>query len=131
MMDKLLTHMGLFDRTIGFIERSLDLRTSRHRVLSTNIANADTPGYTAKEIPFQEVLEHSFSSASTLQVWKTHPDHLSGPLEMEASVEPVAGELSIDQEMAKLAENNVMFLAGVQTLIRKLEALRLTISEGR
>ena len=124
-------NLGLFDRTIGFIERSLDLRTSRHRVLSTNIANADTPDYTPKEIPFQKVLEHSFSNASTLHVWKTHPDHLSEPLEMEVAVESATGEVSIDQEMAKLAENNLMFHAGVQAMIKKLEALRFTISEGR
>ena len=122
---------GLFDRTIGFIERSLDLRTSRHRLLSTNIANVDTPDYTRKEIPFQKVLEQTIGDASTLQVCKTHPDHLSEALGTEVAVESAEGEVSIDQEMAKLAENNVMFHAGVQTLIKKLEALRLTISEGR
>ncbi len=130
-MDTLLTKTGLFDRTIGFLERSLDLRTSRHRVLSTNIANADTPDYTPKEIPFEKVLEQTLSNASTLPVWKTHPDHLSQSLGIEVAVESGTGEVSIDQEMAKLAENNLMFHAGVQTLIKKLEALRYTISEGR
>jgi flagellar basal-body rod protein FlgB len=122
---------GLFDRTIGFIERSLDLRTSRHRVLSTNIANADTPDYTAKEIPFEKMLEHSLSGASTLDVLKTHPGHLSEPVGREIAVESAGGEVNIDHEMAKLSENNLMFHAGVQTLIKKLEALRFTISEGR
>jgi flagellar basal body rod protein FlgB len=33
--------------------------------------------------------------------------------------------------MAKLAENNLMFQAGVQSLVKKIEALKMTISEGR
>ena len=45
--------------------------------------------------------------------------------------EPEGEGVSIDQEMAKLAENNLMFQAGVQSLVKKIEALKMTISEGR
>jgi len=45
---------------------------------------------------------------------------------MESSTDPV----NIDQEMAKLAENNLMFQAGVQALLKKLEALQTAITEG-
>jgi flagellar basal-body rod protein FlgB len=122
--------MGLFDRTIGILARSLDLRTSGHKALSSNIANAETPNYRSKNIPFQKVLESSIVHTSTISLVQTHPAHFTGgfetPVEMESSTEAV----NIDQEMAKLAENNLMFQAGVQALVKKLEALNVTITEG-
>jgi len=108
--------MGLFDRTIGILARSLDLRTSGHKALSSNIANAETPNYRSKNIPFQKILESSIDHTSIISLAQTHPAHFAGvvetPVEMDSSTDPV----NIDQEMAKLAENNLMFQAGVQAL---------------
>ena len=120
-----------YGKNMDMMEMALNANVVRREVIADNIANADTPDYTAKEIPFEKILEHSLRGASNLDVWKTHPGHLSEPVGREVAVESAAGEVSIDQEMAKLAENNLMFHAGVQTLIKKLEALRFTISEGR
>jgi flagellar basal body rod protein FlgB len=39
--------------------------------------------------------------------------------------------VNIDQEMGKLAENNVMFQAGIQALLKKFEAIKITISETK
>jgi len=56
IMDKLTMNRGLFDRTIQMLERSLDLSTFRHKVLSSNVANVETPQYAAKDISFQKGL---------------------------------------------------------------------------
>jgi flagellar basal-body rod protein FlgB len=122
--------MKLFDQTIGFLQRSLDLRTARHKIVSTNIANSETPNYQSMDIPFQKVLERSVHHDSTLQLKKTHSSHLSEGFENTIEVEFSKGGVNIDQEMANLAENNLMFQAGVQALVKKLEALKATISEG-
>ncbi len=120
----------LFDRTMGFLQRSLDVRTTRHKVLSGNVANAETPNYRSMDIPFQRVLEQTLHSDSGLQLKKTHrfhiPETLERPLEAVVSSEGV----NLDQEMANLTENNLMFQAGVQALVKKLEALKTTIIEG-
>ena len=120
----------LFDRTIDLLQRSLDLRTSRHQVLSHNIANSSTPGYSPKEVPFQKILERSVGQSSMFRLVRTHPGHLSGGDEPGAEIETLAREVSMDEEMAKLAENNLKYQAGVQALIKKLEALRITLIEG-
>jgi flagellar basal-body rod protein FlgB len=122
--------MGLFDRTIGILARSLDLRTSGHKALSTNIANAETPNYRSKDIPFQKVLESSIDHTSIISLAQTHPAHFAGVFETPVEVESSTDGVNIDQEMAKLAENNLMFQAGVQALVNKLEALKTTITEG-
>ncbi len=120
----------LFDRTIDLIQRSLDLRTSRHQILSHNIANSSTPDYSPKEIPFQKILERSFDQSSMVRLVRTHAGHFSGGDESGVETETLAREVSLDEEMAKLAENNLRFQAGVQALVKKLEALKVTLIEG-
>ena len=41
--------MTIFDRTIGLLERAMDLRGTRQRIIASNVANEETPGYRAKE----------------------------------------------------------------------------------
>ena len=121
----------LFDRTVRLIERSLDVRTLRHKLLSGNIANAASPGYAFKEVDFQTVLQASMENGVQVSLQKTHGAHIEQTF--EASQMEVASEgevVDLDRELAKLAENNLMFLAGVQALIKKFEALKVTILEG-
>jgi flagellar basal-body rod protein FlgB len=120
----------LFDRTMGFLQRSLDVRTTRHKILSGNVANAETPGYRPMDIPFQRVLEQTLHSDSSLQLRKTHRFHIPATLERPVEMVPSAEGVNLDQEMASLAENNLMFQAGVQALMKKLEALKTTILDG-
>jgi len=138
-MEKINLGQKLFDRTVGVVNQSLDVRNDRHKVISGNIANADTPNYVPKEIPFQKILEPSVENPSQIPLQKTHPQHFpepagsTGAREWTTEIEtpPNADGVNIDQEMAKLAENNLMFQAGIHSLMKKFEALKVTIGEGR
>ena len=48
---------GPFDNPFGLSALSLPLREQRLKVLSSNLANADTPGYQAQEFDFQRALK--------------------------------------------------------------------------
>jgi flagellar basal-body rod protein FlgB len=120
----------LFDRTLDLLQRSLDLRTTQHQVLSHNIANSATPQYTPKEVPFQKILEQSFGQSPMVQLVRTHPGHLPEADLSGVEIENADHEVSLDEEMAKLAENNLRFQAGVQALVKKFEAMRITLIEG-
>jgi flagellar basal-body rod protein FlgB len=136
-MDKIEIGKKIFDQTMGTLNRSLDVRTARHRVISSNVANVETPNYAPKELPFQKILERATESSAAIPLRKTHPQHFPEPVTLtsdwleEVETEPGQEGVNIDQEMAKLAENNLMFQAGVQSLVKKIEALKMTISEGR
>jgi flagellar basal-body rod protein FlgB len=130
-MDGRLILNKLFDQTFGLLERSLDIRTPRQRILSSNIANSETPGYEARDIPFEKILERSMNQYSILPLKRTHTNHLAEGMDTEIMAETVPGGVNIDQEMAKLAENNLRFQAEVQALLKKFEALRNTISQTR
>ena len=71
--------MGIsFDKALGVHDQALKLRSSRAAVLANNLANADTPGYKAKDIDFQAALKgqmKSHQSHSNLEL--THQSHIS------------------------------------------------------
>lgn len=129
-MDRLQIKRQLFDHTVGLLQRSLDLRIFRHKILSDNIANSDNPNHHSRELVFQNVLQKVMQTESPGLLRTTHPLHLSGGLQ-GAVEETVYGEgVSLDQEMAKLAENHLLFQAGVQALLKKFEGLKTAIQEG-
>lgn len=130
----------LFDKTILYLQRSLGLRSLNQRVISNNITNAYTPGYIPKEIPFQRLLDQALEKAGGVFIVKTNSHHLPNypeenflleSLEEKFSLQPSDEEAQTEKEMAKLAANNLMFQAEVQALLKKLEALKISISEGR
>ncbi len=137
-MNHLLIGKKLFDKTMSLVQRSMDIRASRHRVLSSNVANIETPEYVSRDLPFHKVFESCLEGSSALSLTKTHPAHLpvtEGPLSQDFSsqveTDPGAAGVDIDQQMSRLAENNLMFQAGVQALIKKFEALKVGIGESR
>lgn len=121
----------MFDETFGLLQRSLGLRVFRQKVLASNIANKETPDFTPQDVPFEKILSRSLEKEGDVAVKKTHPDHLNGTPAADPRLERITGEFLIDQEMAKLAENNLRFHADVQALVKRLESLRLAITEGR
>ena len=70
MVDKL-------DQLFGFQEKALQLRSQRHQILASNIANADTPNYKARDFDFQSALQKAVGqqSGNTLPMTAT----ASGP----------------------------------------------------
>ena len=48
-----------FDSALGIHQQALSLRTTRTEMLASNIANADTPGYKARDIDFKSALQVS------------------------------------------------------------------------
>ncbi|MGQ9847462.1 MAG: hypothetical protein ACUVQP_08190 [Bacteroidales bacterium] len=120
----------LFDQTTNFIQRALDVLTIRHRIISKNISNAESQNYLGTEIPFQKILENLLGEVSFVSLQKTHPDHIEVEKEMLIETKPLEEKINLDNEMAKLAGNQLIFQAGVQALLKKLEALRIAIQEG-
>ncbi|MBM4340040.1 MAG: flagellar basal body rod protein FlgB [Deltaproteobacteria bacterium] len=129
-MDNIQIKRSLFDHTIGLLQRSLDLRTFRHRILSDNVANSENPDFTPKEVSFQKVLQETMQGRSAGFIRTTHSHHLSGDVPGTVEVASSAEGIQLDQEMAKLAENNLMFQAGVQALLKKFEGIKTVIQEG-
>ena len=65
--------MKIFDNTLGRLERSLDVRLQRHGVLSGNIANADTPGYVARDMNFAQALREATGTLKPVNTTIANP----------------------------------------------------------
>ena len=70
--------MADLDSLFGLHAASLQLQRSRMDVLASNIANADTPGYKARDIDFNRVMAEIKNQASALTppLSSTNPAHL-------------------------------------------------------
>ena len=68
--------MKVFDQTLNGLEKAMDLRFKRHALLSSNIANSETPGYRARELDFSGQLEKALVANPTSEVAMTNPGHM-------------------------------------------------------
>ncbi len=138
---------SIFGPAIEVMGRALNLRAKRNSVISANIANIDTPGYKAKDMNFKEVMDSYLeekmgvksdksSSEKDIPLETTHPGHITP---RSKAVEPsvkiskergVPNNVDLDEEMAKLSENNIQYQLTMQMLIKKFEILRTAITEG-
>lgn len=131
---------GGFDPVIGALNTALNLRLLNQNVISSNIANADTPGYKAKAVEFESALRDALGVDTQSSPTQTHPEHLihkaTDPVnpeiyEEQNGVESLDGN-TVDRaaEMEKLAENQILYDASAEMLRRKLAMLKYAISEG-
>jgi flagellar basal-body rod protein FlgB len=120
---------SLFGKTFHAIETSLDITKKRHGLITSNIANLDTPGYRAKDIDFKDALKDALEGKSA-DLFRTNPRHFGSVVSHPTPPLSSAGSVDIDEEMSKLAENNLRYRATVEVLLRKLSKLKLAIAEG-
>ena len=91
--------MPSFADALGIFPTSVALRARRAEVLAANIANADTPGYQARDIDFRAALGAADEAG---RLATTHAGHLS------SSVAAGGGELQYRQPLhASLDQNTV------------------------
>jgi flagellar basal-body rod protein FlgB len=129
-----------FDPMIGALNTSLNLRLANQNVISSNIANADTPGYHAKAMDFESALRDALGADGRLKVAEGarghRAPHSTDPVNPEIYEDP-NGVASLDgntvdrsSELAKMAENQLLYDASAEMLKRKLGMLKYAISEG-
>jgi flagellar basal-body rod protein FlgB len=133
---------SLFPNTLEVLQKTLDLRQERHNVLTSNIANAETPGYIAKNVYFEDALREAAKPNAQNPMWRTHARHLPGPTptihEVQGTLaaspsDDVGNDLntvSLDQEMSRLTINTFYYNASTEIMRRMFSQLRRTISEG-
>ena len=66
----------LFSGSIPVLEKAMNLRSTRHNVLSANVANMDTPNYKAFEVHVEDALQEQNESPRRLRMKQTHAGHM-------------------------------------------------------
>ncbi|HTM10394.1 MAG TPA: flagellar basal body rod protein FlgB [Verrucomicrobiae bacterium] len=135
----------LFGATQQLLSLSMRLRSMRHELLAGNIANADTPGYRARDLDFSAALKALVAPEkggrvgpdARLQLIAARPSDDSMPVEDAlVQVQEVEGKLDgnsvdLDRQIATLVENSLSYETSLTLLGRTLANLRYAISEGK
>jgi flagellar basal-body rod protein FlgB len=122
--------MKLFDTTLTKLESALDVRLEQQNVLSGNLANVDTPGYTPRELDFGKAL----AAAEAAKSDPTSP-HLSDPSTLVRVATELSGGLDgngidLDKTMVELARNSLLYGAASKAAGKKLAILKYVASDG-
>jgi flagellar basal-body rod protein FlgB len=135
--------MKIFDSTLKTLERSLDVRLTRHNVLAGNLANVDTPGYKPKDVDFAAAMSSAGAGAGSAAIAITSAGHMASDGAMggagDVPVLEIAGEapgldgngVDLDRTMATLAENGMQYGASARAASKKLAILRYAAGDGQ
>jgi flagellar basal-body rod protein FlgB len=117
----------------------LDYSVRKQQVITSNLANSETPGYKAKELNFDDVFRQELQDSVTLK--KTREKHLEGRplLVRSAEVEEKANDtlgrdgnnVDLDREMTQLAQNVLKFSVVSRLYQQKIQLIKYSLREGR
>lgn len=108
------------------LERYLDVSVQRHSLISSNLANIDTPGYRTLDIDFDAELRRA--AGPELQ-YALHPP-MARPV-LGLLERPDGNNVSLERESLLLARTQLGFNTGVQLLRAEFRRLSLAINEGK
>ncbi len=134
-----------FDRAFGLHADALVLRSQRAGVLAANLANADTPGFKARDFDFRAALANATGDADGADAGalrRTNAAHLDAggnradqgdagtpPLAFRVSTQPSIDGNSVDTqtERAQFTENAVRYQASLNLLQARIKGLRTAL----
>ena len=136
---------GLFGTNIELLSKSIDLRTKQQTLISSNIANVETPNYVPKALVFEDQLQGAIKGKSSGKPLLTNSRHL--PLKGASNkLQSVTGRVvespaatpgkdgnavELENEMGRMMENQIMYNASVQILVKKFEGIKTALREGK
>jgi flagellar basal-body rod protein FlgB len=134
-------YLDLFEsKTLNAMEGYLERLSQRHKIVASNIANIDTPGYKTKEISFHATMDELVAE---------QPGHLRMTRERHIDAVPFGAlgnrvfepqglieradenNVDIDREMTKLSETSFGYSMMTQMLRGKYQKLATSINEGK
>jgi flagellar basal-body rod protein FlgB len=117
--------VGVVDAVTNNIERYMDLLSARQKLVVSNMANIDTPGYKSKDIDFQfEFI--SLSSGSARQEFSPNVIDTPGLV-----IKSDGNNVSLDRETRLLAETALRFNVASNLMRAQLKIVESAIKEGQ
>ena len=103
------------------LEKYMDVLSARQKLVASNIANVDTPGYHTKDLDFQSEFASHLNGA-TLSAGTEAPG---------LRVNNDGNNVSLDREARLLSENSIRFSTATNLLKAQFRVLRTAIHEGQ
>ncbi|CAG9415675.1 flagellar basal body rod protein FlgB [Providencia alcalifaciens] len=137
MIDKL-------DATFAFQQRALSIREARQTVLASNIANADTPGYQARDIDFnrqlQQAMDKGVVKGKGISLAVTAKGHIEGhdmkPAAMDLKYRVPyqtsmdGNTVDMDVERSQFADNTLKYQADLTFINSQVKSMLAVLQQG-
>ena len=130
------------DKELNFHHQALSLRAVRQELLSSNVANADTPNFKAKDIDFASVLREKLSpttSPSKAGLNTTSSQHINSATQgilgdsilYRVPLQPSAdgNTVNMDTERMRFADNSIKYDASITFITNEFRNLTLAMQE--
>lgn len=127
------------DKVFGLHEQGIVLRAKQAEIIASNIANADTPGYKAKGMDFQQAMQQAAKIQQT-GVARTHEKHLNTQISNSTEVkyrvanQPDTGDgnnVDVQMERNLYLQNSLEYQASLQFLNGKIKGMKKAITGGQ
>ncbi|WP_420935254.1 flagellar basal body rod protein FlgB [Alteromonas sp. A081] len=136
------------DKLVGFHESALKIRTDRMEVISGNLANANTPGYKARDIDFNKAMQSALNEGVQGQhksnggLVRTNERHLSGnpssvaanfDMQYRIPTQPDTGDgntVEVQSERNRFLDNGLRYQASLEFLNGKVKGMKKALSSG-
>ncbi len=126
------------DPIFGIHAKALTLWTQRNEVLASNIANADTPNYKARDLDFTSILDRA--NENSIEMKTTHTGHMSSMkgsgmdgngellyrVPMQASLD--GNTVETDVEQAKFGENALRYQVSLRFVSGSVSTMKAAIA---
>ncbi|MDD2943342.1 MAG: flagellar basal body rod protein FlgB [bacterium] len=127
--------MKIFDSTLDALETKLSLHSRRHALLSSNVANNDTPGFRARELDFAGELQQALGEGKE-DLIRTNSRHLDVDMpgdshvvmDYSGAMGNDGNNIDLDIEMGKLGDNAREYNKAATYVSMKLRMLRMAAS---
>lgn len=110
----------MLDRIANQIEHYMDVLTARQKLVASNLANVDTPGYKTRDLDFASEFRNAVAGQSFT------PVEVGG-----LPVKNDGNNVSVDRESRLLAENALRFTVASNLLRSQIRSLKSAIQEGK
>jgi len=110
----------MFEGVAANYERYMSLLSERQKLVASNIANADTPGYRTKDIDFQAEFENAVEGQAPTVI---EPGNLPAKTD--------GNNVDLDREARLLAENALRFQIATNFARSDLADIKLAIQDGK
>lgn len=110
----------MLDPLLGTLDQYMTLVSTRQKLVTSNIANADTPGYTTKDIDFQSEFQNAMAGSATPTIADVQG----------LTMKNDGNNVNLDREARLLSENALRFSVASNLLRSDLKTLHMAIDGG-
>jgi len=128
------------DKLLGIQQHTLGVRTQRAELIANNIANADTPGYKAKGLDFQQALQQAQRGMETHKMSRTHEKHFNVEVQVQGTEkfrvpsQPDTGDgntVDVQLEQNLYAQNALEYEMTMNFLDGRISGVKKALGGGR